>query len=268
MRSLAIDSGNGHIKTLLCEGNEIIDKIFLPNFGILKTVKKSIKKLMGENGDLKIDKVGITGAGRHFLSKKFETPTVRTEILCQFRGVKELFPDVKTVLDGGKEDSKILILKDEVIEHFIMNNICSGGLGVYIDSICNRFNISLEQFSSLALKSENPINIPQKCAVLGMSSAVSALNAGRNIEDILKGVAYAIVKNFLSMVKGRKLKSPCVFTGGMSQIEIIHRTFEEELGFAIIVPGLAFFTGAYGASLYASKGKTTNLKEIYDRLND
>lgn len=267
MNKLAFDIGNGQIKTILTKGDRIIDKILSPNLGILNTVKESVNKL-GINNNLEIDAIGITGAGRHFLSKYFPQSTVRTEILCQFRGVKHLCPDVKTILDGGKEDSKIVILREKVIEHFIMNNICSGGLGVYIDSICHRFNISLKQFSSLALKSENPINIPQKCAVLGMSTAVSALNAGKNIEDILKGVANAIVKNFLSMVKGRTLEQPCVFTGGMSQIEAIHKAFEEELGFRIIVPDIAFFTGAYGASLYAKNSKSMYLKDIYESLEN
>lgn len=262
---LAIDCGNGNIKTLLSENGNFFG-LHQPNLGIKKSLKRLIEQLIFQKGNIEISSIGLTGAGRHYLKSTFHEATVKTEILCQFKAITSLYPQVNTILEMGKEDSKIIIVRDGIIDYFLMNTICSGGAGAYIETVCFRFNLSLPEFDNLALKSEEPVIIPSKCAVFGMSSALSYLQRGEELKNIVAGIIRAVARNMLSMVKGKQIKPPCIFTGGGALLKSFKIAFEKELGFEITVPENPLFTGAYGASLYAQENTNFTLKEIYSLL--
>ena len=260
---LAADIGNGNIKLFL-NSNHTSYRLYQPNLGVKKTLKELIEKLIHNRPDLKditVKAIGLTGAGRHY-TNSFLLGTVKTEILCQYKAILELNPEVNSILEIGKEDSKIIILRNKIIDYFSLNTICSGGVGNYIENICFRFNLTLEEFDSLALQSEKPVNIGSKCAVFGLSSALNYLQKGEDIKNIVAGVIKAVARNCLSMVKGRQITSPCIFTGGGALLKSFKKAFEEELGFEVIIPENPIFTGAYGASLYAKEDKNLSLEEI------
>lgn len=260
---LSIDAGNGNIKLLL-DYNHAPYYLYQPNLGIKKTLKELIEKLILDRPYLKdviIGAIGLTGAGRHYVNS-FLLGTVKTEILCQFKAISEFYPEANTIIEIGKEDSKVIILRDKIIDYFLMNTLCGGGTGAYIETVCFRFNLSLEEFDNYALIADKPVAISSKCSVLGMSSALNYLQKGEDIKNITAGVIKAVVRNILSMVKGKQINPPCVFTGGGALLKSFKKYFEEELGFEILVPKDPIFTGAYGASLYAKEDKSITLEEI------
>jgi len=261
MSRISLDLGNGNLKLGLSLNGKFLG-LYQPNLGIKKTLKELLEKTIQMYGNFTINAIGITGAGRHHLKSIFPQATVKTEILCQYRAITNLFPQVNSIIEIGKEDSKIIMIRDKVIDYFLMNNLCGGGCGAYIETVCFRFNLSLSEFDNLSLQSEKPVNISSKCSVLGMSSALNYLQKGEETKNIVAGIVRAVARNILSMVKGKQIKSPCIFTGGGALLKSLKKAFEEELGFDIIVPENPIFTGAYGASLYAKEDKNITLEEI------
>ena len=255
-----IDCGNGNLKIILSNNGQY-QGFYQPNIGVKKTLANILREIISKIGNIQLNGLGITGAGRHFV-KQFLPGEVKTEILCQYKAITRLYPQINTILEIGKEDSKVIMIRDKIIDHFLMNTICSGGVGNYIENICFRFNLTLDEFDSLALKSNKPIIIPSKCAVFGMSSALNYLQRGEETKDIVAGVVKAVARNLLCMIKGKQVTPPCVFTGGGALLKSLKKAFEKELEFEIMIPDEPIFTGAYGASLYAKEDKNITLEEI------
>ena len=265
MSKLSCDCGNGNLKLGISQDGKFFG-LYQQNLGIKKTLKELLEKTIQMYGNLTVNALSFTGAGRHHLKSVFPEATVKTEILCQYRAITSLYPEANSIIEIGKEDSKVIMMRDKVIDYFLMNTLCGGGAGAYIETICFRFNLGLAEFDSLALQSEKPVNISSKCSVLGMSSALSYLQRGEETKNIVAGIVKAVARNILSMVKGKQIKPPCVFTGGGALLKSLKKAFEEELDFEIIVPENPIFTGAYGASLYAQENKNLTLKEIVSML--
>ncbi len=248
--ALGLDIGNGTIKfALMSKDGELIDWLYTKNLGVIDTLTKGFKKL---RKDVEIIAVGTTGAGRKLASAFIGGDVTKTEILCHAVGTMHFIPDVKTIFDLGQEDSKILILRDEVLVDFGMNQICGGGCGAYLENVAFRLQIPIDRFGELALKAKEPALISGKCAVFGTTSCVHKLNAGIPKENILSGVAKSLVRNYLALVaKGKDIKPPYVFQGGVSCNQAVAKALNDELGHEVIVPKFAPIMGAVGAAVLA-----------------
>ncbi len=251
---LGLDIGNGTIKfALLSEEGNLIDWIYTKNLGVIDTITKGLRKL---RDDVEITAVGTTGAGRKLAAAFIGADTTKTEILCHAVGTLHFIPEVKTIFDLGQEDSKILILRDEVLVDFGMNQICGGGCGAYLENVAFRLQIPIDKFGELALKAREPALISGKCAVFGTTSCVHKLNAGIPKENILSGVAKSLVRNYLALVaKGKDIKPPYVFQGGVSCNQAVAKALRDELGHEVVVPEYAPIMGAVGAAILARESK-------------
>ena len=153
-------------------------------------------------------------------------------------------------MDIGGEDCKILKIEKGLIEDFVMNNLCSANLGVYLENVAHRLGIRTEDFGKLALKSNNPLTISSKCGVFGISSCVSLLNQGAKIEDILSGVARSLVRNYLSMYR-KKLLPPFVFAGGVALNQAVSYWLRKELNCEVLIPENPLTLSAIGVAILA-----------------
>lgn len=249
---LGLDIGSVGIKLVLVdETKEVVKKTYLKNEGIIDTVKKGLENIANEEYEVK--GVGATGSGRQFVGMLVGVDIIKTEILAHAIGTLNYYPNVKTILDIGGEDSKIMTLRNGVLEDFIMNQICGAGTGSVVDSIASRMGIKTEDVGYLALQSKQQLNFPGKCGVFLQSSVVSRLNSGADKSDILMGVVNALVNNYLMLGKNINLESPFVYQGATSQNKAIVSALEKQLGAEIIVPKYASYMGAIGIALMAQK---------------
>ena len=249
---LGIDCGSVGIKLVLIDENrEVVRKTYLRNEGIIYTIKKGLENIANE--EYKVKSVGVTGSGRNFVGMLVGSDIIKTEILAHAIGTLNYYPDVKTILDIGGEDSKIMTLRNGVLEDFIMNQICGAGTGSVVDSIATRMGIKIEDVGDLALQSKQQLNFPGKCGVFLHSSVVSRLNAGANKSDILMGVCQALVNNYIMLGKSIRLEPPFVYQGATSKNKAIVKSLEEQLGVEIIVPKYASYMGAIGIALMAQQ---------------
>jgi len=243
---LGIDCGSVSIKLALLRGNEFIGKAYLKNSGLIQTVQNGLRQLPR----VKISGVGVTGSGKEFVKALVGADYTNTEIMAHVVACLKEYPDVKTILDIGGEDSKLMLLKDHNLASFQMNRDCGGGTGSMIETIASRLGVKIEDVGEVALESTAPATLPGKCGIFCQSAAVSQLSKGRPTSDILMGVCRALVGNYLAVLaKGRKLVPPIVFQGAVAQNQAIVRCFEDALGHRVLVPPDCAYMGAIGIAI-------------------
>jgi predicted CoA-substrate-specific enzyme activase len=137
-----------------------------------------------------------------------------------------------------------------------MNTLCAAGTGSFLSSQAKRLGLQVEQFGEFALKSKNPSKIAARCTVFAESDLVHKAQVGHKKEDIIAGLCKAVVTNYLNNVgKGKKIKSPIVFQGGVSKNIGVVKAFEEETGEKIYVDQYAHLMGALGVAILAKNSR-------------
>lgn len=257
-KGVIIDDDNNIIKSayIWTEGNPV-----LAVKNLINILKKDLNKKYVVKG------IGTTGSARKLIGLLLEANVVKNEIMAHAIGTLSIYPDVKTILEIGGQDSKIILLNDGIITDYAMNTLCAAGTGSFLSSQAKRLNIDIDEFGSMALKSNNPVKIAARCTVFAESDLVHKAQAGYKKEDIVAGLCKSIVYNYLNNVgKGKKILSPIIFQGGVSKNVGVLKYFKEVLKEDVIVDENSHLMGALGIAILAHKnsnGKTYNL-EIND----
>ena len=212
---IGLDIGSVSVKLAkIDEFGRLVKSIYLRNCGLIETVMEGMEYI---SDDSEVAGVGVTGSGRKFVGMLVGGDLVKTEILAHTFGTLSYYPDVRTLMDIGGEDSKLMILNNGILEDFRLNSICSAGTGSFLESIASRMGIRIEDVGDIALKSRQRLDFPSKCGVFTQSAVVSKKNTGASKEDILMGVCRSLVSNYLTMTKGTNLKPPFVFQGATAK---------------------------------------------------
>ncbi|KXZ39675.1 CoA-substrate-specific enzyme activase, putative [Alkalithermobacter thermoalcaliphilus JW-YL-7 = DSM 7308] len=224
------------------------------------------KKALDDMGQkVKISGVGSTGSGRDLASVMVGADVVKNEITAHAVAALNFIPDVKTILEIGGQDSKIILIRNNVISDFAMNTVCAAGTGSFLDRQAARLGIPIEEFGKKALNSKTKVRIAGRCAVFAESDMIHKQQLGYSQEDIINGLCEALVRNYLNnLAKGKEILSPVVFQGGVAANVGIKKAFENALNCEIYVPEHYNVMGALGAALLAKKeventGKTNFL---------
>lgn len=266
---LGIDVGSVSTNLVIIDSNgSILDKVYLRTAGQpINALKEGIRKLAGKSkGHVHINGVGATGSGRQLASVIVGADIAKNEITAHAVAAQALIPGVKTILEIGGQDSKIIILRNGVVYDFAMNTVCAAGTGSFLDRQASRLNIPIEEFGAYALRSTSPVRIAGRCAVFAESDMIHKQQTGHSTEDIINGLCEALVRNYLNnLAKGKELLEPIVFQGGVAANIGIVTAFERALGKRIIIPEYYDVMGAYGAALIAKEKmqKSTDLTRFY-----
>ncbi|MBE3115193.1 MAG: 2-hydroxyglutaryl-CoA dehydratase [Actinobacteria bacterium] len=212
----------------------------------IKALDDSLKKAGLKDNE--IEATVATGYGRINIS--FADQNI-TEISCHARGAISLFPDLKTVIDIGGQDSKVIKLKDGKPIDFLMNDKCSAGTGRFLEVMARAMEINIEQFATIFIKTNDKVDITSTCTVFAESEIVSLIGQGVNKNKIIKGLIYSIADKITSMVVRVGLDEPVCMTGGVAKNMGVVKALEENLGIKIIIPDEPQITGALGAAYLA-----------------
>lgn len=252
---LGIDVGSVSINiVVLDEAGTIITGLYLRTQGRpIEVIQEGLKQTAGFiSADLEIMGVGTTGSGRYLAGVMVGADVIKNEITAHAVAASMFIPDVQTVLEIGGQDSKIIILRDGIVTDFAMNTVCAAGTGSFLDQQASRLNIPIDQFGGLALRSETPVRIAGRCTVFAESDMIHKQQMGHKIEDIIKGLCQALVRNYLNNVgKGKEILPPVMFQGGVAANVGIRTAFEEALGMPIQIPEHFGLMGAIGAAQLA-----------------
>ena len=259
---LGVDIGSISTKgVIIDENNNIISSNYIWTEGNPKeSVKKLINNLKKElPNNYKLKGIGTTGSARKLIGLMLNANVVKNEITAHAIGTLSIHPNVRTILEIGGQDSKIILLNKGIITNYAMNTLCAAGTGAFLSSQAKRLGIEVEEFGNYALKSKNPVKIAARCTVFAESDLVHKAQVGYSKEDIIAGLCKSIVLNYLNNVgKGKKIEPPIVFQGGVSKNKGVVKYFKEILKEDIIVDENGHLMGALGIAILAKKNRTGN----------
>ena len=250
---LGIDVGSISTKTaVLDDNNNLVCRTYLPTQGnpisALQRGLRQLEQLLPDGAD--ICGVATTGSARYLAGVIVGADLVKNEITTQATAAINFMPRVQTVIEIGGQDSKIIIIRDGFVTDFSMNTVCAAGTGSFLDHQAQRLNLTIDQFSRLAMQSTTPVNISGKCTVFAESDIIHKQQTGHRTEGIIYGLCQALVRNYLSNIGlGKDIIPPILFQGGVAFNEGIVRSFKEELNADIIVPAHHEIMGAIGAAI-------------------
>ena len=253
---LGIDVGSISINVVAVDpGGEILHALYLRGQGSpIATVQDGLSRARAAlPPDIEVRGVGVTGSGRNLVGAVVGADVVKNEITAHARAAIHLHRDVRTVFEIGGQDSKVTVIRDGAVIDFAMNLVCAAGTGSFLDSQAKRLGITVQELGARALDSTSPTPIAGRCTVFAESDMIHKQQVGHRQADIVMGLCQAMVRNFLSNVcRGKEIRPPVVFQGGVSANPGIRRAFEEALGHEVLVPAHHMVMGAYGAALISA----------------
>jgi predicted CoA-substrate-specific enzyme activase len=251
---LGVDIGSTTTKTVLMDGEKsIIHKQYVPTQGKpIEVAQRLLAGIREEFGDsLAFLGVATTGSGRHVVGDFLKADLVVDEITAHARAAVHWDPEVDTVFEIGGQDSKYIWIERGNPLDFDMNKVCAAGTGSFLHELANKLRINIvREFQEIALSATNPVNLAERCTVFMESDLVSYAQKGARLEDLIAGLCYAVVSNYLNRVVGkRRIGNRVMFLGGPSLNRGIVAAFENVLQQEILIPANREVLGAHGAAL-------------------
>lgn len=251
---LGVDVGSVSTDIVLLDGNMcVLEAFYLKTQGKpIRAIQEGFKLIKDKYGSVSVGAAGATGSGRQIASAVIGADAVKNEITAHSVAALEADRDVRTIIEIGGQDSKIIILKDGVAIDFAMNTVCAAGTGSFLDRQAERLGISIEEFGDYAMRARTPIRIAGRCAVFAESDMIHKQQMGYNEEDIIGGLCDALVRNYLNNVaKGKEITPKIFFQGGVAANSGMRSAFEKALGYEVAVPEHYNMMGAIGAAVIA-----------------
>lgn len=255
MTFIGLDIGSISSKIVLInEENTILYQDYSYNNGNpYKNISKMFQNL-SKNNLTSYNTLCTTGSGRKFIGKLTNSDLVKNEITTTWKAINHLYPNTKTIIEIGGQDSKLITLENKEVANFKLNSVCAAGTGSFIEQQANRLKISVDHLSKMALQNKEKAKFTGRCTVFVETEMVNLQQNGYPLEAIAAGLVDAICDNYLKdLTPGIAINSPIIFCGGVSTIQAVKESFEEKLEKKIIVPKINKITAAYGAALLAKE---------------
>ena len=250
------DVGSATGKAVIMRNHEIVSYEIIPSTTKPEVTARTVMDMALKKASLSsisgLDYIVGTGYGR--LKVPFANENI-SEITCHARGAQWLLPTVRTVVDIGGQDCKVMSLGEngKVLE-FVMNDRCAAGTGRFFEAMARVLDCGLQGLSELALQGKNPATISSQCSVFAESEVVTLVNEGMELSDIVAGLHASIASRLNSMVRKVGLVEDVVLTGGCAKNDGLAKALEDKLGVTVkklsLDPQIA---GAIGAALIAAE---------------
>jgi len=202
--------------------------------------------------------VGTTGSGRYMIGDFVGADVVRNEITAQARAAVEIDPEVDTIFEIGGQDSKYISLSKGRVIDFEMNKVCAAGTGSFLEEQAERLGMDIRDFGETALEASCPASLGERCTVFMESDVIAHQSVGTSVDNMVAGLSYSIVRNYLHRVVGEKrIGNRIFFQGGTAFNRGVVAAFNSVLGEgkSVIVPPHHDVTGAIGVALLARDEK-------------
>ncbi|NDV21162.1 acyl-CoA dehydratase activase [Desulfovibrio sp. JC022] len=240
-----IDIGSRSMELVVLDGDKIALKRKLPT---TFDPSSQINKILD---GINLKRIAATGYGRKLVTEELtgcECLSL-TEIKAYALGISDLYPEARTILDIGGQDTKaISLLGNGKVAKFEMNDRCAAGTGKFLEHLATVFQIPIEDFGNYALEGSEPLQINSMCTVFAETEATSLMAQGKNPRDIALGLHGSIVRRTTNMLSRVGLKGPLVFAGGVANNPCVVNMLEESLGIKPLIPEDPDFAGALGAA--------------------
>ena len=252
--TLGIDIGSTASKcVMLADGKEIVAKSLIPVGAGTSGPQRAIDEVLAAAGKTREEMSFIlaTGYGRNSLEGFADHQM--SELSCHARGAAFLFPEVRTVIDIGGQDVKILRVENGAMTNFQMNDKCAAGTGRFLDVMARVLEVDVNDLGALGAKSTKQVGISSTCTVFAESEVISQLAQDTDKCDIINGIHRSVAGRVAGLAHRVGVQEQVVMTGGVAQNTGVVKALEEQLGHTIHTSPLTQYVGALGAALFAYK---------------
>lgn len=250
-----IDSGSATTDVvILNENREIVSRVILPTgAGASDGAQRALQQALDQAGLTQADLAATvaTGYGRKAIEKDEHSVT---EISCHAKGAHFLNPAVRTIVDIGGQDSKVIRLDEEGnVKNFVMNDKCAAGTGRFLEMMARTLQLSLEEMATVGLKWKEEITISSMCTVFADSEVVSLVARNKALPDIVHGLNQSVAAKAASLFHRVGGEPVCMMTGGVSRNRGVAEAIERTLGLPLYISPDSQLCGALGAALFAAE---------------
>ena len=252
MYTFGIDIGSTTSKcAILRDGTEIVSTALLVGGIGTKSPAAVVEQALSQAGLTRDDMAAttVTGDGR----TRYSDATYQvSELSCHALGAHLIFPDVRTIIDIGGQDAKVIVLtEDGRMQNFLMNDKCAAGTGRFLDVMANILQIPVDELDVCAAKATHPASISSTCTVFAESEVISQLAAGTATEDLVAGICQSVASRVAALAKRTNLVPAVCMSGGVAQNAAVRLALSEAIGQPIAFSENAQLFGAIGAARYA-----------------
>lgn len=248
-----VDVGSTQTKAVIIDERGAIVGRALIDTGanVVQAAENAFAQALEEAGLCEVDVGYVIGTGYGRYRVNFGNDQV-TEISCHGRGAVHMFPQTRTVIDMGGQDTKAIRVSPlGEIDDFSMNDKCAAGTGRFLGAASSALDIALDDLGPTALTFKRPVRISTTCTVFAESEVLSWLGKGKKVEDILWGVHQSIAVRSCALMRRVGIEDEITFTGGVARNVAMVRAIEERAEIKLNISEESHFMGALGASLYA-----------------
>ena len=198
-----------------------------------------------------MDFVLATGYGRNSLDGLADMQM--SELSCHARGAAFLFPNVRTVVDIGGQDVKVIEIENGQMRNFVMNDKCAAGTGRFLDVMARVLEVKVEDLGDLGDRSTKEVGISSTCTVFAESEVISQLANGVKRPDLVAGICRSVASRVAALARRAGVTERVCLSGGVAQNDAVRQALSDELNVPVSVDPLAQYFGAIGAALWAYK---------------
>jgi len=253
--TLGVDLGSTAIKAvLLADGTTVRARRCVPTgYNARQSAEQLVSDLLAE-ADVDAGDVAYTvatGYGRLYYEAADREVS---EITCHARGARFLVPEVRTVIDIGGQDSKVIGIADtgRVLD-FAMNDKCAAGTGRFLEVMSRALHVPIDQFGELASASTKQVPISTTCTVFAESEVVGLVARGEALPDIVAAIHRSIASRVATLVKRVGVTVPLIATGGVARNPAAVAALSTELDHPVNVAPTPQYAGALGAARVAAE---------------
>jgi predicted CoA-substrate-specific enzyme activase len=252
MMTVGIDIGSITAKAAVMQDGKILAlRILRTGYNAKNAGDQLFEGIVSGLGLNPSDIQGIVATGYGRKSITFADRAI-TEITCHAAGARYMNPEIRSVIDIGGQDSKVILL-DETgrVKDFAMNDKCAAGTGRFLEVMARALDVEITDFGSLSLSADHPASISSLCTVFAESEVISLISKGESRQNIIAGIHDSIAARVSAMAERIRWIPPVMMTGGVAQNSGVVRSLEKKIGYPLIVTPNAQLTGAIGAALIA-----------------
>lgn len=244
MRTAGIDLGSRAIKMVVLDASgRMVDH------RVADTTFDPLGQCRGLLEEVRADHFQATGYGRHLFAEAYGAGTV-PEILAHAAGAGALFPQARSVMDIGGQDTKAIALGDKgQVTKFEMNDRCAAGTGKFLEVMARAFGMSIEAFGPFAAQGDKACAISSMCTVFAETESTSLMAKGEKPANIALGLHQAVARRSVAMLRRVAKPGPIVFTGGVARNPCLQALLRQELQGELLMPEHPQLVGALGAAL-------------------
>ncbi len=255
---LGLDVGSLSTNVVLIDdADRVIARRYLPTASRpLEAIRRGLSEIAEEVGEsVRVVGAGTTGSGRYLTGDFVGADIIQNEITAQATAAIAIDPSVDTIFEIGGQDSKFISIDDGVVVDFEMNKVCAAGTGSFLEEQAEKLDINIvNEFGSMALCAPKPVRLGDRCTVFMESDLNSHQQKGATTENLVGGLAYSIVYNYIQKVVGTKrIGERIFFQGGVANNRAVVSAFGAVTGKKITVPPHFDVTGAIGAAMLARR---------------